>query len=162
MPWSHAIVHMVDLPSYRQLPRHEPGWFASRLGISTGDELRCLDLLVEMGRLRRVDARYEGTEDLSVDMRRDPQVTRELASFWMRQGAERVMAPNAGRFAFNTFGISRRDFERLKELQSRYFAELRSLVAESEGAEIVAVATFQLFPLAGCELDEQESRGEPR
>ncbi len=153
LPWSHAIVHMVGLPEYEALTRHPPGWFASRLGISTGDEQRCLDLLVQMGRLRVVDGRYQCTEDLSIDMRRDPEVTRKLASFWMARGAERVLEPNVGRFAFNTFGISRRDFERLKELQSRYFAELRAIVAASERAELVAVATFQLFPLAGHEPD---------
>ena len=149
LPWSHAIVHMVDLPAYRSLPRHQPGWFASRLGISTSDETRCLDLLVQMGRLQRLDGHYVSTENLSVDLRRDPQLTRRLASFWMSQGAARVLQPSAGRFAFNTFGISRTDFERLKELQSRYFAELRSIVADSSGSELVAVATFQLFPLAG-------------
>lgn len=151
LPWSHAIVHMADLPDYRELERHRPGWFASRLGISTSDEQLCLDLLVQMGRLRVVEGRYVCTEDLSVDMRRDPEVTRKLASFWMARGAERVLEPNAGRFAFNTFGISYHDFERLKELQSRYFAELRAIVAASESAEVVAVATFQLFPLAGHE-----------
>lgn len=151
MPWSHAIVHMVGLPEYQSLGRHLPGWFASRLGISISDERQCLELLVQMGRLRLVGSRYETTEDLSVDMRRDPDVTRKLASFWMARGAERVLVPNSGRFAFNTFGISRADFERLKELESRYFAELRSIVAASERSEVVAVATFQLFALAGYE-----------
>ncbi len=155
LPWSHAIVHMVDLPEYRELPKHVPGWFASRLGISINDEQRCLDVLIQMGRLRWEEGRLMGTEDLSVDMRADPDVTRKLASFWMAQGAERVLTPGEGRFAFNAFGVSRTDFERLKALQSRYFAELRSIVAASERAELVAVATFQLFPLAGDELPPQ-------
>lgn len=146
-PWTHAIVHMVDLPSYAALPRHEPGWFASRLGISTRDERECLELLVQMGRLRDECGRYRSVESLNVDVRTDAEATRRLASFWMHQGAERVLIPESGRFAFNTFAISRADLSRLRELESRYFAELRSIVAQSEPAEAVAVATFQLFPL---------------
>lgn len=154
MPWSHAIVHMVDLPAYKALPRHQVGWFASRLGISVGDETQCLELLVRMGRLALTSGRYASTEDLSVDVRRDPEVTRKLASFWMARGAERVLIPGQGRFAFNTFGICRKDFDRLKDLQSRYFAELRAIVGESRAPELVAVATFQLFSLAGRDSDE--------
>lgn len=146
-PWSHAIVHMVDLPSYARLPRHEPGWFASRLGITTSDEQECLALLVQMGRLSWDGACYRSTAVLNVDTRSDADATRQLAAFWMRQGAERVAAGGTGRFAFNTFAVSRKDFEQLRELQSRYFAELRSLIAESNVAEAVAVATFQLYPL---------------
>lgn len=147
-PWSHAIVHMVDLPSYRALGRHEPGWFASRLGISTQEERECLELLVELGRLSLSGGRYASSGTLAVDTRPDPGATRQLASFWMKQGAERVLVPESGRFAFNTFGISHADFERVRELGARYFRELRAIIGESEPTEMVAVATFQLFPLA--------------
>lgn len=150
-PWSHAIVHMVDLPGYRALGRHEPGWFASRLGISTQEERECLELLVELGRLSHVGGRYASTGTLAVDTRPDPAATRQLASFWMKQGAERVLLPESGRFAFNTFGISQRDFERVRELGARYFRELRAIVGESEPTEMVVVATFQLFPLVSDE-----------
>lgn len=147
MPWSHAIVHMVELPSYRKLNCHERGWFASRLGISTQDEDACLALLVQTGQLRREGNRFLGTKSINVDTRRDPLATRELASFWMKEGAKRVLSPGQGRFAFNTFALSAKDVVRAKELQSEYFRQLRALVAESEPAEAVAVATFQFFPL---------------
>lgn len=147
MPWSHAIVHMVELPSYQQLCAHERGWFASRLGISTQDEDACLSLLVETGQLHFDGQRYQGTKALNVDTRRDPLATRQLASFWMKEGAERVLTPGQGRFAFNAFGLSKKDLGRAKELQSEYFRELRALVAHSEPVEAVAVATFQFFSL---------------
>lgn len=147
MPWSHAIVHMVELPSYRKLGAHERGWFASRLGISTQDEEACLSLLVKMGQLIFAEEKYRGTRSINVDTRRDPVATRELASFWMKEGAERVLTPGRGRFAFNTFALSKKDLAFARELQSEYFQKLRALVAESEPAEAVAVATFQFFPL---------------
>lgn len=146
-PWSHAIVHMVDLPSYQCLKKHESGWFASRLGITTQDESDCLNLLVKMGQLSECEGLYRSTRTIAVDTRRDPEATRQLASFWMKEGSERVLVEGNGRFAFNTFAISARDLLIAKELQSEYFRKLRALVADSEPTEAVAVATFQLFPL---------------
>lgn len=163
MPWSHAIVHMVELPSYKEQSRHARGWFASRLGISTQDEDACLALLLETGQLRLEGGIYRGGEALNVDTRRDPVATRQLASFWMKEGAERVKTPGSGRFAFNTFALSREDLKKAKDLQSEYFQKLRTLVAESEPAEAVAVATFQFFPLfeeperKACVADDDEA-----
>lgn len=147
LPWSHAVLRMTELAQYRALERHEPGFFASRLGISTHDEQRCLDLLVESGNLRRVGERYEPTEQMTVDTRADPKATRHLAGFWMQLGAERVRAHAPGNFAFNVFGVSRADLERLRQLQRDYFAEMRAIIARSEPTEHVAVATFQLYSL---------------
>jgi transcriptional regulator with XRE-family HTH domain len=155
MPWSHAIVHMAELPSYQALKAHERGWFASRLGISIQDEDACLALLVKMGQLSYDGCAYRGTQSINVDTRQDPIATRQLASFWMREGAQRVLTPGRGRFAFNTFAVSKKDVAKAKELQSEYFQKLRTLVAESEPAEAVAVATFQFFPLFEEPTDEQ-------
>lgn len=149
LPWSHAVLRAVDLESYAALPRHQPGWFASQLGISANEEQRCLDLLVETGDLVWDGQRYRSVESLTVDTGRDPSATRALAAFWMQQGAERVRSFGEGNFAFNVFGVSQRDLERLRELQRAYFAELRAIIAQSEPTECVAVATFQLYPLLG-------------
>lgn len=159
MPWAHAIVHMVELPSYRSLSRHEPGWFASRLGISTQEEITCLRHLLESGQLRRCGDRYETTEQLTVDTRQDPGATRQLASFWMQQASARVLSPGQGRFGFNTFGVSARGLEEILELQSDYFRRLRAIVAESEPTEAVVVAIYALMPLAN--EDAASPRGEP-
>lgn len=147
LPWSHAVLRAVDLRSYASLPAHRPGWIASQLGLSANEEQRCLDLLCATGDLIWDGNRYRSVESLTVDTGRDPAATRHLAAFWMGQGAERVRSGGDGSFAFNVFGVSRRDLERLRELQRAYFAEMRDIIARSEPTECVAVATFQLFPL---------------
>lgn len=149
LPWSHAILRGVDLKSYRELPEHRPGWFASQLELSANEEQRCLELLCATGDLVWDGKHYRSVESLTVDTGRDPEATRRLAAFWMREGAERVRSARKGSFAFNVFGVSRSDLERLKELQRTYFAELRALVAQSDSTECVAVATYQLFSLMG-------------
>lgn len=162
LPWSHAIVFMVDLPEYQALSKHVPGWFGSRLGISLTEEQASLALLLQSGRLREECGRYRSVGELAVNTRLDPDATRKLAGFWMRQGAERVLGKQAGKFAFNAFGVSREGYQKLRELETRYFAELRSIVSDSSQIEVVAVATFQLFPLAGeWQVEATSPIGEP-
>lgn len=155
MPWAQAIVSMVDLPSYQALGKHQRGWFASRLGISIQEEQACLDHLVSKGQLELSQGRYVSGAALNVDTRPDPAATRQLASFWLKEGSERVLSPGRGRFAFNTFAVSEKDLAKAKELQSEYFRQLRALVAKSEPVEAVAVATFQLITL--CVESENKS-----
>ena len=147
LPWSHAIVHMVELPSYALLKKHESGWFASRLGLTIQEERNCLELLLTTGQLVLQKNRYRVSHTLNVDTRRDPDTSRLLASFWMKEGARRVLTPAKGGFAFNAFGISTKDLDTARELQSEYFQKLRALIAGSHPTQAVAVATFQLFSL---------------
>jgi hypothetical protein len=146
-PWAHAVVHLADLPSYRALPAHEPGWFARRLGVTMAEERECLQHLSESGQLIQDGPRYRRAEALTVDTRGDPEGTRRLASYWLTEGAKRVLLPDSGKFAFNTFAVSQVDLEKIKALQSEYFRKLRDIVAQSQPTEAVAVATFQLLTL---------------
>jgi hypothetical protein len=34
VPWSHAVLRVLELTDYCKLPRHRPGWIAARLGIT--------------------------------------------------------------------------------------------------------------------------------
>jgi transcriptional regulator with XRE-family HTH domain len=156
IPWAHAILQMVNLPSYKTLCAHQPGWFASRLSISIEEERECLEHLVGTGQLELCDGRYRGGTDMSLDTRTDPSATRRLASFWLSEASRRVQEPGRGRFAFNTFAVSSADLKRLHSLQSEYFQRLRTIVSESEKTEAVAVVTFALMPLSveGVSSDE--------
>lgn len=147
-PWAQALVLLTDLPEYRALPKHSSGWFASRLGLTTRQEEDCLTLLVTLGRLRLEGSKYvRAVEALTVDSRPNREQTQRLAVHWMRQAAERTQNGQPVRLAFNLFGLSRADAERLRELQRRYFAELRAIVAASEPTEVALVAQFSLMEL---------------
>jgi transcriptional regulator with XRE-family HTH domain len=147
MPWSHAVLRVLELREYRDLKTHVPGWIASKLGIAREEEERCLKLLVETGQIHRRDKRYRLGDVLTVDTRHDPSGARKLAAFWARVGAERLRAGSQGNFAYNLFGVSNADLERLRELQRGYFAELRAIVANSQPVERVVLANMQLFTL---------------
>jgi hypothetical protein len=72
-------------------------------------------------------------------------------SFWQSgQGASdiaRLVPQSAPAGERSTCSVSRADAERLRELQRRYFAELRAIVAASEATEVALVAQFSLLEL---------------
>lgn len=140
-PWAQALVLLTDLPDYQKLPEHQEGWFAARIGLTTAEEVACLRLLVTVGRLKFDGRKYvRSTGALSVDTRANRDQTRRLASFWMKETAARIGEGRGVSYAFNVFGVSRVDAERLRELQRRYFTDLRAIVAASEPTEVALVA----------------------
>ncbi len=145
-PWTQAVLRALELADYRDMPTHEPGWIARRLGISDEEEARCLDFLRDTGQIIWEDSRYR-LETLAVDTRRSPAINRRLKAHWARVGADRVEQGAPGQFSYNVFNVSRADFEKIREAHLRYFHALRSIVAESEPEEVVAVANVQLFML---------------
>jgi hypothetical protein len=83
----------------------------------------------------------------SIDTRRDPRSARELKAWWFDVGTSRYRSGSPGVFSYNLFSVSNTDLKRLEALQRAYFRELRSIVAQSEPVENVAVVNLQLFSL---------------
>lgn len=146
-PWSHAVLRALELSDYRALPAHRPGFLAERLGISLADEERYLGLLRRAGQVSWRNKHFIVRESGTVDTRRDPARSRQLRGFWSRVAAQRIEAGAHGEFAFNLFGVSRNDLQRLRDLQRRYFQELRSIVGQSEPVEEIVLLNLQLLPL---------------
>ncbi|MDH5671783.1 MAG: DUF4423 domain-containing protein [Myxococcales bacterium] len=149
-PWSQAFLRALELSSYRALPGHEAGWLAEKLGLSAEEEIRCLSLLERSGQIVRLaTGHFTPAEVKAVDTRRDPEAARRLRLFWAKTANERLdqAAPEHGVVAYNLFGVSLADLQRLEELQRAYFREMRAIIAESEPAETVVIATMQMVRL---------------
>ncbi|HEY0465236.1 MAG TPA: DUF4423 domain-containing protein, partial [Polyangiaceae bacterium] len=69
MPWSHAVLRVIELPVYRKLRAHEPGFIAQRLRISREEEERCVALLLETGQLKKQGKRMIPGAPLTEDTR---------------------------------------------------------------------------------------------
>ena len=153
VPWSHAVLRVLELEEYGRLPRHLPGWIADRLGISASEEARCLELLERSGQIHRERGRWQLAQVSTVDTRADPARSRELRAFWARTATERFAAGADGEFAFNLFGVSGVDLERIRQLQRAYFSELRGIVARSEPTERVVLLNLQILPLTAAKMN---------
>jgi hypothetical protein len=150
LPWSHAVLRVLELEAYRRLRRHEDGFIAKRLGISLEVERACLEALAESKLIVRRKARWTASSVLTVDTRRDPEAGRALKSHWARVGEERLpeLEPDGeDLFSYNLFTVSERDWERLRDMHIAYFQELRRVIGSSAPAERVALVNLQLFRL---------------
>jgi hypothetical protein len=147
LPWSHAVLRVIELEAYRSLKRHRPGFIADWLQIPREEEERCVALLLETGQIRKERGRLIPGASLTVDTRRDPERSRQVKAWWADVARERLLRGVEGTFSYNLFSVSRADLERIQELHRGYFRELRRIVADSEPSECIALATVHLVEL---------------
>jgi transcriptional regulator with XRE-family HTH domain len=150
LPWSHAVMRVIELNAYKALPAHEPGFIAQRLGISIEEEQRCLGALAEAKVIAKRRGRWVENVVLAVDTRRNPDAGRQLKRHWAEVGVERLALLEANKndlFSYNLFTVSERDWERLRELHIAYYQELRRIIDVSSPAERVALVNLQLLRL---------------
>jgi transcriptional regulator with XRE-family HTH domain len=150
LPWSHAVMRVLELELYRALPAHEPGWIAARLGITLEEEQRCLEALAASKLIRRRQQRWVVTQVLTVDTRRNPEAGRRLKLHWAEVGQQRLprLEPTGDDlFSYNLFTIAERDWQSFRDLHIAYYQELRRLVEGSNPAERVVLVNLQLLRL---------------
>lgn len=150
LPWSHAVMRVLELARYRALPAHQPGWIAARLGIALEEEQRCLAALATSRLIRRRQRRWVVEQVLTVDTRRNPEAGRSLKRHWAEVGKQRLpeLEPSGeDLFSYNLFTIAERDWPSFRELHIAYYQELRRLVEASNPAERVVLVNLQLLRL---------------
>ena len=147
-PWSQAVLRALELSSYTDLPRHEAGWIARRIGVSLEEEAQCLKLLADSGQIAWRGEHWQIENVMALDTRRDPDAARRLRAWWLRRGAARIEAGERG-LMYNLFGVSSADLERLRELQKAYLTEVRAIVARSQPVEHVVLSADLLLDLRG-------------
>jgi transcriptional regulator with XRE-family HTH domain len=147
LPWSQVVLRALELDTYQMLSAHEPGWIAARVGISRQEEERCLTVLEQSQQIRKCAGKYVLNEVRTLDTRRDERAAQQVRAFWARVACERLDAGGDGLFAYNVFGVSIVDLERIQELQRAYFRELRAIVATSAPVQKVVLANLQLATL---------------
>lgn len=150
LPWSHAVMRVLELEAYKRLREHQPGFIAARLGIDRQEEERCLQALAESKLIAKRRKRWVTTQVLTVDTRRNPEAGRQLKRHWAEVGMGRLPALEPREndlFSYNLFTVSERDFEHLRELHIAYYQELRRVIEASEPAERVALVNLQLMRL---------------
>lgn len=151
LPWSPAVLLILQVEAYRQLPAHEPGWIADRLGIPLSVEEECVRVLAATGQIRRVRGRWDVVRVQTIDTRSDPGAGLRLKSWWSQVGIDRLRAESPGLFSFNVFSVSEADLARLEEMHRAYYRAMRAVIAASEPAERVVVANLHLFAIDGAD-----------
>src|SRR6185295_6727804 len=128
-------------------PRHRDEWIARRLGLPLAVAQRCLSLLQQSGQIRMHGKLFAVVGQHALDTRRDPERALLLRRFWSERALDRFGEGDDRIFSYGLFGVSERDYQRLRELHRAYFRELRALVATSQPVERVVLANVQLLAL---------------
>lgn len=154
LPWAFAVLQFLEFSSYRNAPVHQVGMIAGRLEITINEERECLEHLVRAGMIRWDEERWNVVQSPTLDLRGDPSALRLFAATWADVASARLRSGSPCNHAVNLFGVSREDLERIRSLQSEYFAQVREIVSTSSPTEEVAVLGIQLFSL--CSEDSSQ------
>lgn len=150
MPWANAVLRVLELAAYRRLPRHEPGFIASLLGIDLEQEEAALEALAQARQIKSVGGRFRPSRVLSVDTSADPSANLRLKRHWAQVGCERLSETALARgalFSHNVFAVSDEGYRQIHRAHLEYYDRLRSLVAEFAAPTRVVLANVQLVPL---------------
>lgn len=157
LPWSQAVLRVLETQDYKHLPAHEPGWIANRLDIPLEQEQESLELLAKSRQIALEDGRYQPLAQRALNLRTSHADARRLAAWWVKVASSRTR--NDGMFAYNICGVTKADLERIQALQVDFLKQVRAIVAESEPVEHVALVAVQVFALdattKGSAADEQ-------
>ncbi len=146
LPWTEALLRLIETRAYRELPEHSPGWLASILGITGEEEQRCLQALLEAGALALESGRYHVRSSSTVDTQGGQAALHHLKQHWCAVASQRLPAPGPSElFAYNVVSVSRADLERIREKLRMTFRDIRSTVAASQPEEVAAVINLQLI-----------------
>jgi len=146
MPWTEAVLRVLDTTSYQALPSHREGHIAARLKIPVAVERKCLRLLQEARLIRLEKGLWRQQAPLSVATGGDPDKLSSLLRHWTAIGYQHISERTPrDLFAYNVMSASQADLNRIRELLKRTFRQVQSTVAASEPAEEVALLQFTLI-----------------
>lgn len=146
MPWSEAVLRVLETGAYAGLLTHDDGWVAARLGVSAATVAGCLTALASVGAIAWDGVRFVAAAPLTVDTRSAPELVRALKGHWAGVGQARAASPRAGDLlSYNVISLSRHDLARLRELHLAYYRDVRALVSASEPVEVAALVNVQLI-----------------
>jgi transcriptional regulator with XRE-family HTH domain len=150
LPWTHAVLRLLELDAYRLLPRHVRGFVSDRIGISLEQEDECLRALARAGQIHRRRGKWRVGRVLTVDTREDPAANLGLKRHWAKVGLERLgqrALPAGSLYSYNLFAISEAGLEEIRQAHLQYFERLRAIVGECERPTRLALVNIQLLPL---------------
>jgi transcriptional regulator with XRE-family HTH domain len=143
-PWSHAVLRVLELEQYRNLPEHRRGFIATVLGVSLKEEETCLQILRKARQIKLAGKRWVIDQQRTLDTRTVKQRAHDPRGFWIDVAHQSWERQVPGAYSYNICSLSAADYERLRMLYRRFFSEMQELVARSAPSECVALICTQM------------------
>ena len=139
-PFSAPLVALIDTAAYRALEQAGHSWLAEHVGCTLEEVRRCIESLLQADILQPTRQGYKTVGSLVADINSEPERAQRLKAFWAQVAAERVEHPDhTDEFGFNIYSVSAEGYAQIRALQTSTFRQIRSIVAASEGSEVVAM-----------------------
>jgi len=146
LPWTEAVLRLLETSAYRALQGPPPGWLAHILGIEPEQERRCLQALADVGAVALEGGRYVVRGPTTVDTQGGAEALHRLKQHWCHVASSRLTAPTEGElFAYNVVSVSRADLALIQDKLRMTFRDIRSIVAASQPEQVAAVINLQLI-----------------
>lgn len=130
MPISMTVLNAVELSDYRQLPEHEPGWIARRVGLEEGEERYILESLADIGLLVWDETHWKvNVEFISL--------VRGSLKHWVQ-----TCLDNPFDKRFFVSAVSESTLERVREATRRYWSEIGEILASDEDPDRIIAMTL--------------------
>jgi len=159
-PWTEAIVRVLETPRYRQSTGDSVAFIAHELALDEEVVQHCVDQLLAAGLVEADGPRHRSVGAPIVDTQASPELLQHVRAHWTAVALERVHAAQQGdQFGYNVFSIAERDLERVRGVLRASFREIRTIIANSEPSERVALVNLQLVQLTHAAKAERSSQG---
>jgi transcriptional regulator with XRE-family HTH domain len=162
LPWTEAVLRVMETEAYQRQPAHRAGCIAERLGLTDAQEAQALQRLEQAGILERLDGRYRDIQGVSVDMAASARDLQRLKAHWTQVCLARLAQPLPSDWlAYNVVSVSDVDLARIREVLRMAFREIRSIAAASK-PETVALLNLQLISWPEPKAEKAATKAEPR
>jgi Domain of unknown function (DUF4423) len=143
LPWSDAVLRVLETTAYAALGAHSDAFIAGTLGISEREVSEILATLCDADIVERLAGAYRVKGTLVVDTKGDPEAAQRVRRHWASAALARQGHANTW-FAYNVISVSEQDCDRIERRLRAAFREIRNIVKESQPAERAALLTIQL------------------
>jgi hypothetical protein len=143
LPWSEAVLRVVETAGYQALPAHSDAHIAHLLGLPSSEVAHIIQALANAGVIEKSARRYRVAGTLVVDTKAPPRPFNP-GQHWAQVALDRLRRGEPDWFAYNVISVSHADSERIERVLRAAYREVRGIVKDSEPCEQAALLTMQL------------------
>ncbi|QQR89935.1 MAG: hypothetical protein IPJ88_17490 [Myxococcales bacterium] len=147
VPWTEAILRVLETEHYRQRKNASHQYIANYLGLSPEIVQSSLALLEQANVVSWDGTHHLLSEVLTVDTHRHPEAFWKLLEHWQKVIHERLQTEHLAVVNYNVFACSQADYQTIVNLQRAHFEQIRAIVAQSGPSETVALLQNNLLSL---------------
>jgi transcriptional regulator with XRE-family HTH domain len=135
LPVAAAILCCLKLDEYKQLPAHQTGYIANKIGISLGEEQEALERLIDVGKVTKNGEHFEALEE-QLELT-DSESFRSFSTYWLGRAKEFCETtenpmPVIG-YGMDIHPTSKKTFKALRDEYCAFYKRVRALLAQDAG-----------------------------